>query len=68
MLIHLCSGSYTINSQEEELLGLDLGEDVVHIVEDADPDLFFGNTVMGVVVVVVGAVVNNAIHIKVQVV
>jgi hypothetical protein len=34
LLVHLCTRCYTINSHEEDLLGLDLGKEVIDVIED----------------------------------
>lgn len=68
LLIHFGARSNPINSQKEGLFGLNLGKQMVYIVKDTNPDLFFSNTEMSAFIIVVRAVVNDPIHIQVQVI
>ena len=51
LLVHLGARCDTIHSHEEQLLGLDLGEEVVDICENRGEDLLFAHAKMGILIV-----------------
>jgi hypothetical protein len=59
LLVHLGAGSHAVHSHEEELLGLDLAKEVLDVIEDGDKDLLVGDSIMRVVAVGVGTIVND---------
>ena len=67
LLVHLRPRCDTVNGHEEELLRLDLPEQMLDIVEYLDEHLVFGQTLGGGGVgVIVGTVVNDAVHVQVK--
>ena len=68
-MVHLGARRDTVDGHEEELLGLDLAEQMLDVVEDLDEHLIFGKPCLGGRVgVVVGAVVNDTVHVEVEVI
>ena len=63
-MVHLRTGSNSINSHEEELLRLDLAEKMLDIVEDLDEHLFFGHSESRIVGILVRTVVDDLVHVK----
>lgn len=49
LLVHLCPRGNTVNRHEEDLLGLDLGEEVIDVREYGEDDLFFGYPIVDIV-------------------
>jgi hypothetical protein len=68
LLVHLCTGSDAVDGHIEHLLGLDLPKQVVHVREDGREDLLLRQPEVGIVVVRVGAVVDDAVEVEVEVV
>jgi hypothetical protein len=64
LLVHLGARSDTIDGHEKELLGLDLAKQMLDVVEDGDEHLVFGLARRDAIGIVVGAVVDNSVHIK----
>ena len=67
LLVHLRTRGHAINCHEEQLLRLYLAEEVLDIVEDLDEHLILANMLGDAgIIVIVGAVVDDAIHIKIE--
>jgi hypothetical protein len=65
LLVHLGARRNSIDSEEEELLGLDDAEEVRNVGEDGEEDGLLGNAKRRVVVVRVRAVVDDTIHVQI---
>jgi hypothetical protein len=68
LLVHFCPWCDAINRQKKEFLGFNLCKDMVNVLENGEENVGFGDAKVDVVVILVGAVVNDAIHVQVQVV
>ncbi|KAL5047345.1 hypothetical protein BDW71DRAFT_196794 [Aspergillus fruticulosus] len=68
LLIHFRTWGDTIHCHEEELLWFDLAVQVFDIVKDGYEHLILGHSKCRRVTVLVCAVVNNAVHVKIQIV
>lgn len=66
LLVHLGSRSNAVDGHEEELLGLDLTEQMLYITKDGDEHLIFGQAKSWRVGILVGTIVNDAIHIQLR--
>lgn len=67
-MVHLGSGSNSIDSQKERLLWFDLSKQVIYVAEYGQPDLLFADPKVRIVGIVVRAIMNNTIHVQVEVI
>lgn len=65
LLVHLCSRRHSIDGQKEELLGFDDGEEMRDVGEDGQEDGFFRDSEGSVVIVRVGAVMDDSVHVQI---
>lgn len=68
LLVHLSPGSYTINSHEKQLLGLDYLEKNTDVMENILKNLLLRDTEMWIWIIRVRAIVDYTIHIQVHVI
>ena len=66
LLVHLGARGDTIDGHEEELLGLDLAKQMLDVVEDGNEHLVLGHAGSRAVGVIMRAVVNDTVHVKLQ--
>jgi len=66
LLIHLCPRRNSIDGHEEQLLWLDLPVKMLNIIEYRNEHLFLRHSEGRIVRVLVRAVVDDSIHVKVQ--
>ena len=66
LLIHLCSRRNSIDSHEKKLLGLNLSEQMLDVVEDSNKHLLLGHAKGCIVGVFMCTVVDDAIHVQVE--
>jgi hypothetical protein len=66
LLVHLSPGCYPIDSHEEQLLRLDLAKQMLNVVEDLDKHLIFRHAKGYGIRFIVSAVVDDAIHVKIE--
>lgn len=66
LLVHLCSRRNTVDGHEEDLAGLDFGEEVVDVGVDGEDHLLLGQSEGGVALGRrwVGTVVDDTIHVE----
>jgi hypothetical protein len=65
LLVHLGPRSDAVDGHEEELLGLDLAEQVLDVVENSDKHFLLGEPERDVLArVFVGTVVDDAVHVE----
>ena len=67
-MIHLCPRCHSIDGHEEHLPWLDHSEEHLDVVEDVRDDLLLRNPKVWIIVVGVRAVVDDPVHVEVQVV
>lgn len=67
-MIHFCSWRHTIHRHKEDLARLDDPEKYLKIMEDVCKDLLLRNTKVDILVIRVGALMNNSIHVKIEIV
>lgn len=68
LLVHLCPWRHAVHSHEENLARLDDPEEHLQVVEDVSEDLFLGDAEVDVLIVGVGTLVNDPIHVQVEIV
>ena len=64
LLVHLSSGGNPINGHEEELMRLNLPKKMLDVVKYRNEHLLLGHTESRIVGVLVGAIVDNTVHIQ----
>lgn len=68
LLVHLCSRRHTVHRHEENLARLDDPEEHLKIMENVCKDLLLRNAKVDVFIIWVGALMNNSIHVKIEIV
>lgn len=68
LLVHLCSWCHTIHSHEENLARLDDPEENLQVMEDVCKNLFLRDAKVDVLVIGMGTLVDNPIHVQIQIV
>lgn len=68
LLIHLRSRRHSIHRHEEQLLRFDRPEQSVDVVENVRENLLLGDAKLDVRVVRMRAIVNDSVHVQVQVI
>lgn len=66
LLVHLGTRSNAINRHEEQLLGPNLAEQMLDVVEDSDEHLLLGHAKRRRIGVFVGTIVYDTVHIEVS--
>ena len=64
LLVHLRTRRHTIDSHEKKLLGFYLPEQMLDVVEDGDKHYILRHSECRAIVILVRAVVDNAVHIQ----
>lgn len=68
LLVHLCPRRHAVHRHEEDLERLDDPEEHLQVVEDIREDLLLGNAEVHILIVWVGALVYNPVHVQIEVV
>lgn len=68
LLVHFCSWRHAIHRHEEDLAWLDDPEEHLQIVEDVCKNLLLRNSKVDILVIGMGALMNNSIHVKIEIV
>lgn len=68
LLVHFCSRRHAIHRHEEDLAGLDDPEEHLKIMEDVCKNLLLRNAKVDIFVIRVGALMNNPIHVQIEIV
>lgn len=68
LLVHLGPGCHTIHCHEEDLARLDDSEEHLQVMENVSENLFLRDAEVNVLIIWVGALVDDAIHIQVEIV
>lgn len=68
LLVHFCSRRHAVHRHEENLARLDDPEEHLKIVEDVCKNLLLRNAKVDILVIRVGALMNNSIHVKIEIV
>lgn len=68
LLVHFCSWCHTIHGHKEDLARLDDPEEHLQVMKDVCKNLFFRNAKVDILIIRVGALMDNSIHVKVEIV
>ena len=68
LLVHLCPWCDAIHRHEEDLARLDDPEEHFQVVEDVSKNLFLRNAKVNVLVIRVGTLVDDPIHVQIEIV
>ncbi len=68
LLVHLCPRCHAIHRHEEDLARLDDPEEHLQVMEDVGENLFLRNAKVDILVVGVGTLMDNPIHVQIEIV
>lgn len=68
LLVHLCPWCHAIHRHEEDLARLDDPEEHLQVMEDVSKNLLLRNAKVDILVVRVGALMNNPVHVQIEIV
>lgn len=67
-MVHFCSRRHAVHRHEKDLAGLDDPEEHLQIVEDVCKNLLLRNSKVDILVIGVGALMNDSIHVQIEIV
>lgn len=68
LLVHFCSWCHTIHSHKEDFARLDDPEEHLQVMKDVCKNLFLRNAKVDILIIRVGALMDDSIHVKVEIV
>lgn len=68
LLVHLCPGCHTIHCHEKDLAWLNNSKENLHIVEDVSKNLLLRDAKMDILIIWMGALMNDPIHVQIEIV
>lgn len=68
LLVHLCPWCHAIHRHEEDLTRLDNPEENLQVMKDVGKNLLLRNAKVDILIIWVGALMNNPIHVQIEIV
>lgn len=68
LLVHLCPRRHAVHRHEEDLARLDDPEENLQVMEDIGKDFLLGNAEVDILVVRVGTLVDDPVHVQIEIV